>query len=113
MVVPRKWTFWRNSDRALGQAADEVVRRCRRDVTDRLRGSELADRMGAAELRGYVRARGAELVDETIGELLSCRGLPETLRPDLTTRATDILVPHVVHDVLWRPFVGARKQRVA
>ena len=96
MVVLCKWTFWRNSDRALGQAADEVVRRCRRAVTDRLRGSELADRMGAAELRGYVRARGAELVDKTIGELLSCRGLPETLRPDLTTRATDLLIPHVV-----------------
>jgi hypothetical protein len=112
MPLLSKWAFWRGSQWAQDRAAVEVARRSCRVVTERLLGSMLPEGMTLAELRGYIRARGVEAVDETAGELLSCRGLSETLRQDLTTRAMDLLIIQLMRDVSDERF-GTPRRRVA
>jgi hypothetical protein len=88
---------WRNA-RLVEQAAGEIARQCRAPLWQRtyLRMAE----MSMAQIRGYVRAHAAALVESEVDRVLCHRSLSPALYGEIREAAIGQLIGGVAHDVL-------------
>jgi hypothetical protein len=100
---------WREI-RRVEQAAGEVVRQCRDILWQRVY-LRTAD-MSIAQIRGYVRAQAAALVDTEVDRVLCRRGLTPGLYAEIREIAVAQLIGGIAHDVLSRE-IAANKRTLA
>ena len=93
----RLLSFWQNVQ-TVEQAAGEVARQCRDMVWQRIypRTAE----MSIAQIRGYIRAQAATVVDGEVDLMSHRRHLAPSLRAEIRETALALLVGGVIHDVL-------------
>jgi hypothetical protein len=94
----------------VNRLAQEIARRSHAAVWNRV--ERRAATMRLAEVRGYVRARAAQVIHDQADQVLRGQGpIAESLRPQLIAQATERVVSLIVRDLLNLParFWSARQ----
>jgi hypothetical protein len=104
------WNPWQKG-RIIQQVAGEVARQCRVSLWQRV--CEAMTAMSVSEIRGYVRARAASLVNDEVELACMRRQLAPSLRRQVAASAIDQLIVMVIRDVLCEQAPGDVKTMAA